>query len=125
MIKQHSRVEIAAKLRQAEEWRAQGKLHCDIARALGISVMTYYRWRQRGPEQRHERPPAARRGAPLQDSLPEGEVGPTAELRLENNRLRRLVTDLLLENMQLQEALRDGAAGAETYVRCAVRVGAV
>jgi putative transposase len=125
MVKQHSRVEIAAKLRQADAWRAAGKLHCDIAKALGISVMTYYRWRRREPAQAQERAPASRRGVLPQESRQEAERSPTAELRLENSRLRQLVADLLLENMQLQEALRDGTPGAETQVRHALRVGAV
>src|SRR3974390_1625424 len=42
----HSPAEIAAKLRQADELAAQGKRRSEILRVLGISQMTYHRWRK-------------------------------------------------------------------------------
>ena len=44
--KRHSRVEIATKLAQANDLATQGKLQSEIARTLGVSVMTLHRWRK-------------------------------------------------------------------------------
>jgi transposase-like protein len=95
--KRHSRVEIATKLAQANDLATQGKLQSEIARTLGVSVMTLHRWRKAppGPQPAHGvgRPYRTRGGG---DRI--------AELQLENSRLRRLVTDLLLEKIKLEEA---------------------
>jgi hypothetical protein len=45
--RKHSNAEIAAKLAEAEGLATQGKLQSEIARALGVSVMTLHRWRKR------------------------------------------------------------------------------
>jgi putative transposase len=97
--KRHSRVEIASKLAQANDLATQGKLQSEIARTLGVSVMTLYRWRKQ---------PAlvAIPGAREPDRA-RGTDDRTAELQLENSRLRRLVTDLLLEKIKLEEAARE------------------
>ena len=42
----HSKAEIAAKLAQAGDLATQGKLQSEIARTLGVSVMTLHRWRK-------------------------------------------------------------------------------
>src|SRR6266700_6900546 len=42
----HTESEIAAKLAMADEMVAQGRLHGDIAKSLGVSLMTYHRWRK-------------------------------------------------------------------------------
>jgi putative transposase len=124
--KRHSPDEIAAKLRQADAWIAQGKLHGDIAKALGVSLMTYHRWRKGRPDPDEVAAPPART-APAPQAQPAGRTAPPArvseatqqprgdeadyiaELQLENSRLRRLVTDLLLEKVQIEEALEAGA----------------
>ena len=98
--KRHSRVEIASKLAQANDLATQGKLQSEIARTLGVSVMTLHRWRTAPPGPRlasHEagQPYRMRRGGDR-----------VAELQLENSRLRRLVTDLLLEKIKLEEAVQ-------------------
>jgi putative transposase len=62
--RRHSATEIIAKLRQADEMAAEGRLQSDIARSLGVSVMTYHRWRSgrpalegpRAAERRYQRP---------------------------------------------------------------------
>ena len=93
----HSRAEIASKLAQGNELAAQGNLQSEIARALGVSVMTLYRWRKPRPGSH-----------PIREAgQADGMRGPgdrIAELQLENSRLRRLVTDLLLEKVKLEEA---------------------
>jgi putative transposase len=106
--KRHTAPEIMAKLRQADEMAAEGRIQSDIARALGVSVMTYHRWRNGRPAL--DRPtPAEGRDHKPKDHLTEGEtVARLGELRLENSRLRRLVTDLLLEKVRLEEMLEVG-----------------
>jgi len=89
----------------ADDMAAQGRLHGDIARSLGISVMTYHRWRK-ARRLAHPAPKPAGT-APAADNLSEREqMNQIRELRLENMRLRRLVTDLLLEKDKLEEGLR-------------------
>jgi hypothetical protein len=89
----------------ADEMAAQGRLHGDIAKSLGISLMTYHRWRK-ARRLAHSAPMPAAVAAPT-DNLPEREqMNQIRELRLENLRLRRLVTDLLLEKDKLEEGLR-------------------
>jgi transposase len=44
--KRHSADEIAVKLRRANEMMKEGKGQAEIAKALGISIMTYHRWRR-------------------------------------------------------------------------------
>jgi len=108
--KRHSRKEVSALLHQADQLAAQGKLQKDIARALGVSVMTLHRWRKaRGRK---------RSGASLGKSAAETAQLLQAdtdtliqELERENARLRVLVTDLLLEKSRLEEALQLPSAG--------------
>jgi putative transposase len=100
--KQHSVAEIEAKLIEANDLATQGKLQSEIASTLGVSVMTLHRWRKA-----HSKPATV-----LVDETAhfEQELGGSqriANLQLENARLRRLVTDLLLEKMKIEEAARD------------------
>jgi putative transposase len=66
--KRHSRVEIATKLAQANELATQGKLQSEIARTLGVSVMTLHRWRK------------APLGTPEERESPIARAAPTTEL---------------------------------------------
>lgn len=100
----HSKAEIAAKLAQAGDLAMQGKLQSEIARTLGVSVMTLHRWRKMSLASRAA--PARLNEASQLDQAPHGSR--IAELQLENSRLRRLVTDLLLEKMKLEEAFQVG-----------------
>jgi putative transposase len=103
--KRHSAEEIGLKLHQAEEMAREGKFQGEIARALGVSVMTYHRWRK--SQQSLPRVPTAITSE-TGDSLDfdEGDsLSRLGDLELENSRLRRLVTDLLLEKMKLEEEL--------------------
>jgi putative transposase len=107
--KRHSRVEIASKLAQASDLATRGKLQSEIAPTLGVSLMTLHRWRKAppGPQRAfvatHEADePNRRRGGGKQ----------IAELQLENSRLRRLVTDLLLEKIRLEEAAKGQKSSA-------------
>jgi putative transposase len=100
-IKKYSKTEIAAKLAQANDLAGQGKLMSEIARTLGVSVMTLHRWHKL---------PIELDPTPIQQSELarfEGELGSDqgiAKLQSENTWLRRLVTDLLLEIVELKES---------------------
>src|SRR5436309_354399 len=101
--KRHSQEEIAVKLHQAAEMTEGGKRQGEIARALGVSIMTYHRWRKARPA---AAPAAGPAFPPARDLTSVEEQIRIDELRLENERLRRLVTDLLLEKIRLEEALQ-------------------
>ena len=95
-------------LDQAQEMAVQGKLHGDIAKALGVSLMTYHRWRKARAASRSA-PPLAQFNR-IDALAPRDQVKRIAELQLENSRLRSLVADVLLEKMKLEESLQ--ASGA-------------
>ena len=44
--KRHASGEITAKLAQANELAAKGKTQREISKALGVSIMTYHRWKK-------------------------------------------------------------------------------
>jgi putative transposase len=96
--KRHSRAEISTKLEQAGVLAAAGKVQSEIARALGVSVMTLHRWRKRD-RRAASGPPAGHRA---RGERRQTEV--VAILQMENRQLRRIVTDLLLEKIKLEEA---------------------
>ena len=78
--------EIIAKLREADVLLGQGKRVAEVVRALGVSEVTYYRWRQEYGDMSASQ---ARR---------------LKELERENARLRRAVADLALDKQILKEA---------------------
>ena len=45
-MKKHSREEILLKLGQADELARAGKSQVEICKTLGVSVMTFHRWRK-------------------------------------------------------------------------------
>jgi len=100
---------------------AQGELRGDIAKTLGVSLMTYHRWRKaRGAS--HGGAPHPVDEAHRTEFLPGREqVRQIRELQLENSRLRRLVTDILLEKVTLEESLHDRAASRGTAEKTSER----
>ncbi len=80
--------EIIAKLREADVLLGQGNKVAEVVKALGVSEVTYYRWRQ---EYGGLSVPQAKR---------------LKELERENARLRKAVADLTLDKLILQEAGR-------------------
>src|SRR5262249_8096822 len=96
--KKHSRAEIATKLTQANELVTQGKLQSEIARILGVSVMTLHRWRKAPPGPQPALVATPEAGEP---DRTRGADGRMAELQIENALCGRLVTDLLLEKVKL------------------------
>jgi putative transposase len=75
-------------LREAEVLLAQGSTAEEVARKLGVTEQTYYRWRREYGGMRIEQ---ARR---------------LKELEKENTRLKKLVADLSLDNAILKEVSR-------------------
>jgi len=78
--------EIVAKLRQVEVLQSQGMAVVDAIRRIGVTEVTYYRWRKEY-------------GGMRTDQLKRLKV-----LEKENTRLRRAVSDLTLDKMILTEA---------------------
>jgi putative transposase len=103
--KRHSPEEIASKLHQAIELSQHGKRQVDIARTLGVSVMTYHRWRSAA--RAVEQAPTIVRTIPhsLGRDDRDQETSRLEGLEVENARLRRLVINLLLEKAKLEEVL--------------------
>ena len=80
--------EIVAKLRQVEVLQGQGSTVVDAIRQIGVTEVTYYRWRREY-------------GGMKTDQLKR-----LKELEKENERLRRAVSDLTLDKLILAEAAR-------------------
>jgi putative transposase len=99
--KRHSHAEISAKLEQAGLLAAAGKAQSEIAKALGVSVMTLHRWRKLDLP-RASRPPANVAGHGMRTGRRRTDI--VAALQTENRQLRQIVADLLLEKIRLEEA---------------------
>jgi FtsZ-binding cell division protein ZapB len=106
-MKKHSREEILLKLARADELARAGKSQGDICKTLGVSVMTLHRWRKLPPPRpelvlSRDRAGVSKAltGLPTMDDMRRV----LDELKLENQRLRKIVTDLLLEKTRLEEA---------------------
>ena len=84
--KRYKPEEIVAKLRQVEVLTAQGKTAVEAIRSIGVTEVTYYRWRQE------------------YGGLKGDQVKRLKELEQENLRLRKAVSDLTLEKLILKEA---------------------
>ncbi len=86
--KRHKPEEIVSKLRQVDVLVSQGQSVADAIRSIGVTEVTYYRWRQEF------------------GGLKSDQVRRMKELETENQRLRRAVSDLTLDKLILQEASR-------------------
>ena len=86
--KRHKPEEIVAKLRQVEVLTAQGKSVAEAIRSIGVTEVTFYRWRNE------------------YGGLKGDQVRRLKELEAENARLRRAVSDLTLDKMILAEAAK-------------------
>lgn len=105
--RRHNTIEIERMLQEAEALAAEGRTQNEIAQELGISVMTFHRWRkaQPRPELRSKTAvvPVQDHALEPADSSDSRRQAQIAELQLENTRLRKLVTDLLLEKVRLED----------------------
>jgi len=88
MAKRHTAQEIVAKLRQVDVLVAQGRPVADAVRSIGVTEVTYYRWRNE------------------YGGLKGDQVKRLKELEIENSRLRRAVSDLTLDKLILAEAAK-------------------
>lgn len=86
--KRYTPEQIIGKLREAEVALAQGETAAQVCRRLGIAEQTFYRWRREYGGLKIEQ---AKRLKALEQ---------------ENARLRRAVSDLTLDKLILQEAVR-------------------
>ena len=86
--KKYTTEEIVVKLRKVDVLVSQGQHIADAVRQIGVSEVTYYRWRQE------------------YGGLKTDQVKRLKELEQENTRLRRAISDLTLDKLILQEAAR-------------------
>ena len=84
--KRYKPEEIVSKLRQVDVLVSQGKSVADAVRDIGVTVVTYYRWRQEF------------------GGLKSDQIKRLKDLETENGRLRRAVADLTLDKLILKEA---------------------
>ena len=86
--KRHTAEEIVEKLRQVDVLSGQGRPIVEAIRAIGVTEVTYYRWRNE------------------YGGLKGDQVKRLKELEAENTRLRRAVSDLTLDKQILREAAK-------------------
>jgi putative transposase len=84
--KRHKPEEIVAKLRQVDVLTMQGQTVAEAVRSIGVTEVTYYRWRQE------------------YGGLKSDQVKRLKDLEEENARLRKAISDLTLEKLILKEA---------------------
>jgi len=108
-MKRHGSRQISSKLRHASELAAQGQTQAEICKQLGISVMTYHRWRKM--ELPPEPPSPTKAGSAVVNSVESSSPKTEEALLEENRRLKRIITDLLLDKMKLEEMVEAEAAG--------------
>jgi putative transposase len=80
--------EIVAKLRQVDVLVSQGRSVADAVRSIGVTEVTYYRWRKEF------------------GGLKVDQMKRLKDLETENQRLRKAVADLTLDKLILAEAAR-------------------
>ena len=78
--------EIVSKLRQVDVLISQGKSVADSVRSIGVTEVTYYRWRKE------------------YGGLKLDQIKRLKDLETENLRLRKAIADLTLDKLILKEA---------------------
>jgi len=86
--KRHKPEDVVAKLRQVDVLVSQGQSVVEAIRAIGVTEVTYYRWRKE------------------YGGLKSDQVRRMKDLEVENQRLRKAIADLTLDKLILQEAAR-------------------
>jgi putative transposase len=86
--KRYKPEEIVGKLRQVDVLVSRGTSMADAIRQIGVSEVTFYRWRQQF------------------GGLKSDQLKRLQELELENSRLRKVVSDLTLDKLILAEAAK-------------------
>lgn len=85
MKKTYSESQIVAKLRQADQLKAEGKTVSQILKTLGVSSVTYYRWKNQ------------------YQGMDKDAVKRLRQLEKENEKLKRLVAEKELDIMMLKD----------------------
>lgn len=88
MSKRHRPEEIISKLREADILIGQGHTVAQAIKSIGITEVTYYRWRQE------------------YGGMSRSQAKRLKDLEQENLRLRKAVSDLTLDKLILQEAAK-------------------
>ena len=86
--KRHKPEDVVAKLRQVDVLVSQGQSVAEAIRAIGVTEVTYYRWRKE------------------YGGLKSDQVRRMKDLEVENQRLRKAIADLTLDKLILQQAAR-------------------
>ena len=86
--KRHTTEEIVMKLREADVLQSKGQTVLESCRQIEISEQTYYNWRKE------------------YGGLKIDQAKRFKQMEQENNRLKRLVADLSMDNAILKEAAR-------------------
>lgn len=86
--KRHKPEEIVSKLRQVDVLRGQGLRTADAIRQIGVTQLTYYRWRK------------------TYGGMGSDQVRELKQLQKENEQLRKAVADLTLDKLILKEAAK-------------------
>ena len=105
VTKRHKAQEILAKLRHVDELAASGRRISDCMREIGVTEVTYYRWRNR------------------YGGFPNDLAEHLTELEAEIARLRRAVSDLTLDKLILVEATT-GTLSPELRAACVLHARA-
>ena len=86
--KRHSPDQIIRKLREADAMLSQGQLISPVCQALEVSEQTFHRWRNQ------------------YGGMKADEARRLKELEIENTRLKKIVANLSLEKLVIQEVLK-------------------
>ncbi len=86
--RRHTPEQVIRKLREAERLLGEGKTIPEAAKELGVSEQTYHRWRNR------------------YGGMKANDAKRLKELERENQQLKRIVADQVLENQALKEIAR-------------------
>lgn len=109
-MKKHTPDEIRELLTGADTLARRGLPQADICSSLGISVMTYHRWRKMpslalalNPDHHQfEAHSAPRAFSPF---ISVTDLQRLREVQLENQQLRKIISDLMLERLQILEGV--------------------
>ena len=88
MAKRAKPEEIIAKLREVEVRLGQGESVGKAAKAIGVTEQTYYRWRKEC------------------GGLPVNQAKRLKDMEKENARLRKAISDLMLDKQILEEVIK-------------------
>ena len=87
--KRHKPEDVVAKLRQVDVLVSQGQSVGDAIRSIGVTEVTYYRWRKE------------------YGGLKSDQVRRMKDLETENQRLRKAIADLTLDKLDTSKNLPD------------------